>query len=117
MIRLAEHVLDWLDVLGSSQIGLPLLLFGERRLASWSTDPDLATPDTPRQAAIRGALSRLFRSIDSPYLAASASSKASPALAGIIAGRKPQPRAKITVPRRLDHLLDPAPPRLNTRLG
>ena len=117
VIKLAEHVLDWLDVLGSTQLDLSLLLIGEQKLTTWPTDPSLVPPGRPIPAIIPGALAQLFRSIDSPYLAAAASDRGSPIIAAVTQRRKPEPRAKITVPGRSDHLLNPVPPRLRTRLG
>lgn len=100
VIGLAEHVLDWLDVLGASQLDLKLLLIGERKIVSWPTDPSLPATGSP-PVSVAESLARFFRSTDSPYMSVSASNMGSPILAGISAGRTPQPRTKVTVPARM----------------
>jgi hypothetical protein len=117
VIKLAEHVLDFLDTLGATQLDLSLLLFGERKIKSWPTDPSRPAPGIPSQPMMPGVLARLFRSIDSPYMSGTGSTMGSAVLAGMTSARKPEPRAKITVPSRLDHLLNPVPRRLHTGLG
>jgi hypothetical protein len=113
VIKLAESVLDFLDGLGATQQDLSLLLFGERIIKSWPTDPSLAEPGMPTQSVPPGALAALFRSIDSPYMAGTGVSLGSAVLAAMTSTRKPKPRPKITVPARLDPLLNPVPPRLH----
>lgn len=116
MTLIAEHLLNWLDVLGANQLDLKLLVMGERRIGSWPLDADssdgLAAPD-PR--TIPGSLARLFQSIDSPYMSGAATTMGSAVLAGISAGREPSPRQKVKLPLRRDRYLDWALPRLHIR--
>jgi hypothetical protein len=107
VVRLTEHVLDWLDALGATQLDLGLLLIGERPIASWPTDPTLKSPAAPEPRAIPGALARLFRTIDSPYMSAAASSFGSPILAAITASRRATPRQKVVVPPQLNRWTEP----------
>lgn len=110
IIRLVEHLLDFLDAVGANNLGLKLLLIGERRLGSWPTSGASAAP---KRAVLTGALAELFRRIDSPLIFASASSQASAAVAGITSGRQPRPRVRVSVPEKWDPLLHPAPPHLS----
>jgi hypothetical protein len=107
VVGLAEYLLDRLDELGATQIGLKLLLLGERKIRSWPTDPAKPAPGRPKGDAIPGALARLFRTVDSPYMIASSSSNASGLVAGISAGRAPRPRARVAVRRRPDPATEP----------
>ncbi len=109
VIRLAEHVLDWLDHLGATHLDLKMLLMGERRIGAWPIDADDDRLRIPDPSRIPGSLARLFRSIDSPYVSGVAVSSASSALAGISAGRRPAPRTKIVVKRRWDKFWDSEP--------
>ena len=102
VVLLAEHSLDWLDAIGATQLDLKLLVIGERRIASWPTDPDDTTPGKPAPMGIPGAIARFFRTMDSPFLSVTASTMGSAVVAGISAGRKPQPRMKVAVPTRPD---------------
>lgn len=102
VVRLAEHTLDWLDAIGATQLDLKLLVIGERRIASWPTDPKDTTPGKPAPMGIPGAIARFFRTMDSPFLSVAASTMGSPVVAGITAGRTPQPRTKITIRARPD---------------
>jgi len=111
VVRLAEHVLDSLDELGATQLEVKLLLLGERKIASWPTDPSLAAPGAPDPAAMSGSLARLFRAVDSPFMIGAGSSLGSAVVAGITAGRQPKPRAKVNVAARLDPLQLPRAPR------
>lgn len=107
MILVAEHLLDWLDALGAQELDLRMLGMGERRIGVWPLDPDdpdgLARPD---HTTIPGSLAGLFRSIDSPYISGAATTMGSAVVAGICAGRKPNPRAKVRLPRSWDSPLD-----------
>ncbi len=98
VIRLAEHALDWLDALGATQIDLSLLLIGEQPIGTWTINND--SPDSRRPEVIPGGLADLFRTLDSPFLAATASPLGSPILAAMTQRRVPNPRAKITVKAR-----------------
>ncbi len=97
VVRLAEHVLDFLDALGAGQLDLPLLLIGEREIKSWSTDPTERALGAPSPYGSPGAMASFFRQLDSPYMAVTASTMGSPVLAGKISARKAQPRDRITV--------------------
>jgi hypothetical protein len=100
VIRLAEVVLDFLDGLGATRLDVSLLLIGERRITSWPTDPALAKPGVPTQRYLPGALAHLFRTINSPYIAAAASTMGPAVLAGITSARTINPRNRITVTER-----------------
>jgi hypothetical protein len=54
-----------------------------------------------------GQLATFFQRFDSPYMIVSASSLASGMIAGMSAGRKPQPRAKVTVRQKPERYLEP----------
>jgi hypothetical protein len=110
IIRLAEHVLDWLDALGATQLDLQLLLLSERPIKSWPTDAAKPGPGTPNPSAVPGSLARLFRTINSPYISATASTMGSAVLAGVLSRRQPKPRARGVVPPRWDPLLHPRLP-------
>jgi hypothetical protein len=93
---LAEHVLNWLDSIGARHLDLKLLLLNERTLYSWPVaNPPPGVPDA---AAVPGSLARLFRSVDSPYMAGTVSGMGSAVLAGVSAGRQPEPRTAISLP-------------------
>jgi hypothetical protein len=98
VVRVAEHVLDWLDALGATQLDLPLLLIGERPIRTWTTNTD-APSGAVTPEVVPGGLAELFRTIDSPFMAATASPLGSAILAAITQRREPEPRAKITVPQ------------------
>ena len=97
VVRLAEHVLDFLDALGAGQLDLALLLIGERKISSWSTDPALGAPGAPNPHRSPGAMAAFFRRLDSPYMSLTGSTMGSAILAGITCGRSPQPRERVTV--------------------
>lgn len=97
VVRLAEHVLDFLDALGAGQLDLPLLLLGERRIKSWSTDPAKGAPGAPSPYGSPGVMASFFRRLDSPYMTMTASTMGSAVLAGMTSGRTPQPRERVTV--------------------
>ncbi len=97
VVRLAEHVLDLLDALGAGQLDLSLLLLGERRIKSWSTDPALGALGAPNPHGSPGTMAAFFRQLDSPYMSVTASTMGSAVLAGLTSARKPQPRERITV--------------------
>jgi hypothetical protein len=108
VIRLAEHVLNWLDFVGATQLDLKMLLLGETRIRSWPTDPNARAFGAPDPAAVPGGLAHLFRTINSPYMSATASTMGSAVLAGVLAGRRPRPRDPVTLPglpNRLEHML------------
>ena len=99
VVRLAEHVLDFLDAVGSSSPGLKMLVLGERRIGSWPIDPEARAPGRPH-GPVAGSVAGLCKRFDSPYVTISASSLGSAAVAGILAGRQPQPRGKVSVTGR-----------------
>jgi hypothetical protein len=95
--RLAEHVLDYLDALGATELDLKLLLIGERKINSWSADPALKAQGTPHPDGSPGMMAGFFRRFDSPYMAIAAAPLGSPVLAGISGARTPQPRERIAL--------------------
>jgi hypothetical protein len=97
VVRLAENVLDFLDSLGARELDLPLLLIGERKINSWSTDPAQAAPGAPSPYGSPGAMAQFFRRLDSPYMAVTGATIGSAVLAGKISARTPQARERITV--------------------
>jgi hypothetical protein len=117
IIRLAEHVLDFLDAVGATQLDVQLLLIGERIIKSWPVDASIGAFPRPHTGAIPGALADLFRRIDSSYMVGTASNRGSALIAGIWARRRPKPRKKVTVPPRWNDYLDPLPPRLPAEFG
>lgn len=114
IVKLAERILNWLDVLGCG-LELKLLVLGERRIGSWSTDATKALPGQPKSPVLRGALVRLFRNIDSPFMIATGSSMGSAIVAGITSGRMPRPRPGVNIPPRWDPLLHPRTVRFPSR--
>lgn len=106
VIKLAEYLLNQLDALGATQVDLGLLLFGERKIKSWPVDPSVLAPGRPERPLQAGALAHLFRRVDSPFMAATASSLGSAVLAGQMAGRRPCPRPAVSIPPRPHPLLD-----------
>lgn len=109
VVRLAESLLDQLDALGATQMDLKLLLFGERKINSWPVDPEVVAPGRPHVPVLPGALAKLFRQINSPFIAATASSRGSPILAAKISSRQAQPRQKVRIRARRHPLLEIAP--------
>jgi hypothetical protein len=99
IVRLAEHVLDWLDALGAAELNLKLLALGERQISSWPADATNPPPGAPNPAPQPGVLAHLFRSIDSPFMIVTNSSLGSSVAAGITAGRRPAPRPKVDIPQ------------------
>jgi hypothetical protein len=99
VVGLAVHVLDFLDAIGAGSPGLKMLVLGERRIGSWPVDPEAHAPGRPH-GPFAGSVAGMFRRFDSPYMAVSASSLGSAAVAGILAGRRPQPRGKAGVAGR-----------------
>jgi hypothetical protein len=97
VVRLAEHVLDFLDALGATQLDLALLLIGERKITSWSTDPTKAAPGAPDPHGSPGVMAAFFRRFDSPYMTMTASTLGSAVVAGITNGRKATAREPVTV--------------------
>jgi hypothetical protein len=102
VVRLVEHVLDFLDALGAGQLDLPLLLIGERKINSWSTDAAKGAPGAPSPLGSPGTMGASFRRLDSPYMAVTGSMMGSAVLAGMVSARKPQPRDPATVAGRAD---------------
>jgi len=101
IIALAEYVLDFLDALGAGSQALGMLVLGERRIGSWPIDPGADAPGRPRGPMV-GSVAEMFKRFDSPFMTVSASSTGSGAIAGIIAGRQPQPRVKVKVAGRAE---------------
>lgn len=113
IVKVAERSLDWLDALGATQLELSPLLFGERKIGSWPTDESKHAPGRPDPDRIAGSLARLFQRHDSPYIIGTAGGMGSAVVMGMTAGRKPQPRKKVTVaPRPQRRELEPRPFRL-----
>lgn len=113
IIHAAEHMLNFLDELGANSLDLKMLLMGERRIASWPLRPKPGSVPPPVNGVPRGSLSSLFRTIDSPYMSGAASVLGSAILAGLSAGRKPEPRAATHIKSRWDPLLDPIAPAIS----
>jgi hypothetical protein len=107
VVRLAERILDFLDEVGSYRLGLKLLLLRERKIDRWPIDPAKKAPGRPAQSMRPGWLANFFRQFDSPYMIVSPSSLASGMIAGISAGRKPQPRSKVRVRKKPERYLEP----------
>jgi hypothetical protein len=108
IIRVAEGSLDFLDEVGSYRLGLKLLLLGEREIRSWPIDPSVKAPGRPSRPVFSpGWLANFFRRFDSPYMIVSGSSLGSGMIAGMTAGRKPQPRPKVTVRPKPERYLEP----------
>jgi len=97
VVRLAEHVLDFLDALGATQLDLSLLLIGERKINGWSTHPAHRAPGAPSPHGSPGLMARFFRRLDSPYMAVTGSSMGSAVLAGMTSARTPQARERVNV--------------------
>jgi hypothetical protein len=116
IVRLAKHVLDFLDALGASQLDLPLLLIGERKINSWSTDPTRGAPGAPSPYGSPGAMATFFRRLDSPYMAVTGSTMGSAVLAGHTSARTPQPREPVAVTGRPGWRDVPAHMRVAARL-
>lgn len=116
VVRLAEHVLDFLEALGASQLDLPLLLIGERKIKSWSTDPAQGAPGAPSQFGSPGTMGMFFRRLDSPYMALTGSTMGSAVLAGMVSARTPQPREQVKVVGRANWREIPAYMRLHAGL-
>jgi len=112
VVRLAEHVLDFLDALGAGELDLPLLLIGDRKINSWSTDPARGAPGAPSPYGSPGAMAAFFRRLDSPYMALTGSMMGSAVLAGMVSARTPQPRGRVAVVGRPDWREIPAHRRL-----
>ena len=107
IVRLAEHCLDFLDEVGSRRQSLKLLALGERKIAPWPIDPTVKAPGRPVRPVFRpGWLADFFRRFDSPYMIVSASSLGSGMIAGMMAGRTPRPRHKVSVPRQPQQYLE-----------
>lgn len=100
VVRLAEFVLNYLDEVGSYRLSLKLLLLQERKIRSWPVDQSIPAPGRPAKPLAPASLSNMFRNFDSPYMIITASSLGSPMVAGVTAGRKPQPREKVQVQGR-----------------
>lgn len=100
VVRLAVHVLNFLDELGAGRLGLKLLLFGERKIGSWPIDPSVRAPGRPTRAIQPASLAEMFRRFDSPYMTITASNLGSPIVAGMTAGRRPAPRPPVSVEGR-----------------
>ncbi len=112
LVRLTEHVLDFLDAVGASSTGLKMLVLKERRIGSWPVDPEANAPGRPR-GPFAGSVATMFKRFDSPYITVSASSLGSPAVAGILAGRQPETRqAARVVGRAPQPWLEATPSRL-----
>jgi hypothetical protein len=112
VVRLTEHVLDFLDALGAGQLDLPLLLIGQRKINSWSTDPAQGALGAPSPYGSPGVMATFFRRLDSPYMSMTGSTMGSAVLAGKVSSRTPQPRERVTVIGRLDWRDIPAHARL-----
>jgi hypothetical protein len=108
VVRLAEGTLDFLDEVGSHRLGLKLLLLGERKVSYWPIDPAKEAPGRPAGPVRPGWLANFFRRFDSPYMIVSGSSLASGLIAGMTAGRKPQPRSRVNVRKKPERYLEPA---------
>jgi hypothetical protein len=109
VVRLAEASLDFLDEVGSNRLGLKLLLLGERKIGSWPIDPAIEAPGRPSTAVPKpGWLADFFRRFDSPYMIVSGSNLGSPMIAGMSVGRKPKPRAPVTVRGKCERYLEPS---------
>lgn len=100
IVNVAVKVLNYLDEVGSNRLGLKLLLFGERQIRSWPTDPSIAVPGRPRNPIQPASLANIFRRFDSPYMITAASSLGSGIVAGMTAGRRPRPLQPVKVDGR-----------------
>lgn len=107
VVRMAEYILNFLDELGSNRLGLKLLLLRERKINSWPIDPAKRAPGRPSRSMKSGWLANFFRRLDSPYMIVSPSSLGSGVIAGMTAGRKPKPRAEVTVRQKPETYLEP----------
>ena len=112
IIDLAYGILDFLDELGARSQSLAFLVLGERRIGSWPIDPTKAGSGRPSRP-MASSLADMFKRFDSPGLAITGSSLGSAAVAGIMAGRQPQPRRRVTVAGHAPRpWLEPLPSRL-----
>lgn len=114
MIRIAEVLLDTLDEIGAIELDFKTLVLGERRIGSYPLDPRKWTAGPPpNQRSVRGSLPQIFRHIDSPYMGGAATPMGGAIFAGISAGRTPQPRQRVQVPKRWEE----TPAEFNTRIS
>lgn len=116
VVRLAEHVLNYLDAVGAGHLDLKLLVLGERKITSWPIDgPATGRPSDPSQRP--GALADMFVSLDSPFVVATPGPLGSAIVAGITSGRRAEPREPVKVPRLPNRYVHPTPRRLHVRSG